>query len=129
MADNTIAQIVALAEKNQDIEIVWLYGSRARNTHTPNSDYDLAVAFKEFIKDPLDCPLRPELLALDWQQSLGKALSIVDINKAPIPLSFVVISDNMPIYTNENKMRIWQEESRIMSMWELDYSYSRKTYG
>jgi uncharacterized protein len=46
--------IIELAKQNFDIAIVWLYGSHANNTANINSDYDLAVAFKTFIKnDPL----------------------------------------------------------------------------
>ena len=36
--------IPQLAAENSDIEVVWLYGSRARNTHRPDSDIDLAIA-------------------------------------------------------------------------------------
>ena len=38
------------AEQNPDILIVWLYGSRAKGNAHRLSDYDLAVAFKSFIK-------------------------------------------------------------------------------
>jgi predicted nucleotidyltransferase len=67
-----ISTIKQLAEQNPDILIVWLYGSRAKGNAHRFSDYDLAVAFKSFIKnDPLEKRLRPECLALDWQQALA----------------------------------------------------------
>jgi predicted nucleotidyltransferase len=128
MKDKTNERFIELASNNHDIEVLWLYGSRARQTHHNDSDYDLAVAFKSFIDDPLDSRLRPELLAMDWQEQFEHPISIIDINKVPIPLAFTVIVDDSPVYIG-NGMRKLQEESRIMSMWELDYEYSREKYG
>jgi predicted nucleotidyltransferase len=117
--------IKQLAEDNPDILIVWLYGSRAKGNAHRNSDYDLAVAFKSFIKnDPLEKRLRPECLALDWQQALGLhdfQLSIVDFNQAPISLAFEIIqADNVLFCRDED--RLWQEIQRIHSRMELDYA-------
>lgn len=120
-----IANICQLAGQNPDIVIVWLYGSRAKGNAHSHSDYDLAVAFKSFIKnDPLAKRLRPECLALDWQQALGLhdfQLSIVDINQAPVPLAFEIIqADNVLFCRDED--RLWQEIRRIHSRMELDYA-------
>ena len=122
---NLNLSIKQLAEQNPDILVVWLYGSRAKGNAHRNSDYDLAVAFKSFIKnDPLEKRLRPECLALDWQQALGLhdfQLSIVDINQAPIPLAFEIIqADNVLFCRDED--RLWQEIRRIHSRMEIDYA-------
>ncbi|MDR9765010.1 hypothetical protein RJP56_02910 [Shewanella baltica] len=61
---------------------------------------------------------------MDWQRSLGLAegkLSVVDINLAPIPLAFGISNANKVIFSRDEGRRI-QEESRIMSLMELDYS-------
>ena len=120
-----ISTIKQLAEQNPDILIVWLYGSRAKGNAHRFSDYDLAVAFKSFIKnDPLEKRLRPECLALDWQQALGLhdfQLSIVDINQAPIPLAFEIIQTNNVLFCRDED-RLWQETLRIHSRMELDYA-------
>ncbi|MDO9424233.1 MAG: nucleotidyltransferase domain-containing protein [Methylobacter sp.] len=122
---NFIANINQLAEQIPDILIVWLYGSRAKGNAHPNSDYDLAIAFKSFIKnDPLKKRLRPECLALDWQQALGLhdfQLSIVDINQAPIPLAFEIIQADKVLFCRDED-RLWQEIRRIHSRMELDYA-------
>ena len=123
--NNTPQAIIELAKQNTDIVIVWLYGSRAKGTATINSDYDLAVAFKTFIKDdPLEKRLRPECLTLDWQQALGLhdfQLSIVDINQAPIPLAWEIIKADCVLY-NSDESRLWQETQRIQSRMELDFT-------
>lgn len=46
------------------------------------SDYDLAIAFTDYINDPFERRLRPELLALSWTKKLNTSLSIIDINQA-----------------------------------------------
>ena len=120
-----VSTIKQLTEQNPDILIVWLYGSRAKGNAHRFSDYDLAVAFKSFIKnDPLEKRLRPECLALDWQQALGLhdfQLSIVDINQAPIPLAFEIIQADNVLFCHDED-RLWQEIRRIHSRMELDYA-------
>lgn len=116
--------IPPLAERDSDIVIVWLYGSRAKGEAHANSDYDFAVAFKTFLKDPVEKRLRPECLALDWQRALGLhdfQLSVVDINQAPIPLAWEIIRADTVLFCRDDE-RLWQEERRIHSRMELDYA-------
>jgi len=124
-----INKIIQLAEINSEVDVLWLYGSRARNNATNRSDYDLAIAFTPYLKDPLERRLRPEMLALEWQKQLDHSaeLSIIDINQAPLPLAYTVIQDNTTLYS-QNEFRRMTEEQRIMSKWELDYLYHRKHY-
>ncbi|NQY63792.1 MAG: nucleotidyltransferase domain-containing protein [Alteromonadaceae bacterium] len=123
-----IQKLVDLANKHTDVEVLWLYGSRARNIATETSDYDLAVAFKTYIEDPLERRLRPELLALEWHKALGIKLSILDINQATIQLAYTVVQDNTYLYSGNDYRRL-VEEQRIMSKWEIDHLYHRKHYG
>ncbi len=123
----SIKQIITLAKNNLEVEILWLYGSRARGNANTNSDYDLAIAFKSYFDDPIERRLRPELLSLEWNKQLDIKLSIVDINQALLPLAYTILEDNTVLYS-ENENRRMTEEQRIMSKWELDYSYHRKHY-
>ncbi len=124
MNDNLNA-ITELARQNPDIVIVWLYGSRATGRDHQASDYDLAVAFERFIKDdPVEKRLRPECLALDWQQALALhdfQLSVIDINQAPILLAWEVIQADTVLFCRDEN-RLWQETLRIHSRMELDYA-------
>ena len=40
------ARIVTWAQRHPEIRAVYLYGSRARETHRPDSDIDLAIVLK-----------------------------------------------------------------------------------
>ncbi len=123
--DRTINSIVSLARQTPEIVVLWLYGSRAKGVAHERSDYDLAVAFRDFVKDdPVERRLRPECLALDWQRALSLRegeLSIVDINLAPIPLAFEIIDADSVLFCRDED-RLWRETMRVHSRKELDYA-------
>lgn len=119
------AQIIQLAQANDNIELLWLYGSQAKGNAHDKSDIDLAVAFKTWEPDIVERRLRPELLALDWQNILNLSegkLSVLDINNAPIPIAMAVLQSG-ELLLSKNKSRQLQEQQRIMSKWEIDYLY------
>ncbi|RDL45155.1 nucleotidyltransferase domain-containing protein [Marinomonas piezotolerans] len=123
-------KLVTLASETKNISALWLYGSRAKGNHRPDSDYDLAVLFTDWVEDPLDRRLRPELLAMNWSKKLGLTedkLSIVDIQNAPIPLAMNTISGKL-LYCGDDDARL-SAEGIIMSKAELDYQYHLKHFG
>jgi predicted nucleotidyltransferase len=123
----TLKSLEQLASSTSAVEVLWLYGSRARGQASSTSDYDLAIAFTQYIDDPVERRLRPEMLALTWAKKLGVELSIIDINQASVPMAYTIVQDNTVIF-GENNYRCMVEEQRIMSKWELDYCYHRKQY-
>jgi predicted nucleotidyltransferase len=126
-----LEKIIKLAEKNNEIAVLWLYGSRADNTYHAQSDFDLAIAFTHFLTDPLQNRLRPELLAIEWTSILKcpeNLISIVDINIIPTTLAWEVVTKGKSIVVKEAS-RLLKEQSRIYSQYELDVSYHRKHYG
>ncbi|MBB1465193.1 nucleotidyltransferase domain-containing protein [Vibrio sp. SG41-7] len=115
-----IDSIVSLAEMDESIELVWLYGSRAQGTHHQESDFDLAVAFHDHALSVLALRTRPECLAIEWAEQLDlplDKLSIVDINRLPVALAFNVIEYGVLIYNN-NPLLVYKEQNRIHSMFE-----------
>ncbi|WP_404358383.1 nucleotidyltransferase domain-containing protein [Methylotuvimicrobium sp. KM1] len=48
--DATLNGIIDLARRDRSIDVVWLYGSRAKGVAHARSDYDLAVAFTILLK-------------------------------------------------------------------------------
>lgn len=118
-------KIIELAQANDTITLLWLYGSHASGNAHEKSDIDLAVAFKDWEADVIERRLRPELLALDWQHHLNLSegrLSILDINNAPIPIAMAILQKGQLLLA-KNKSRQLREQQRIMSQWEIDYLY------
>jgi predicted nucleotidyltransferase len=127
----TILQgLTELAAKDDEIAVLWLYGSRAKGSATESSDYDLAVAFRSFESDALERRLRPELLVQAWQDALSLPegqLSLVDINQVPLPLAHVIIRTGRVLQAND-RLRLVREENRITSMWEIDHQYHQRHF-
>lgn len=120
--------IVNIAKLNEDIELVWLYGSQAQGTAHSESDVDLAIAFKNHTLPALSLKSRPECIAIEWAEELNMPLdklSIVDINRIPIALAFNVIEYGQLVYNN-NPLRVYQEENRIRSMFEYQLMQSKR---
>ncbi|MER2493217.1 type VII toxin-antitoxin system MntA family adenylyltransferase antitoxin [Catenovulum sediminis] len=120
-------KIKQLAAAHHDIDVLWLYGSRARNSADQNSDYDLAVLFSSFHHDVLERRLRPELLAMDWQQALGCSLSVIDITQVSVPLAYTVVQDNCVLLSKDDFKQL-ETERIIMSKWDIDYQHHLKHY-
>jgi len=115
-----LAVIHTLSANNADIDVVWLYGSRAINKAQGHSDFDLAIAFKNFKLSAIEKFLRPNELALDWSMSLDlpeKIVSIVDINQSPVYLNYTIIEEGIVIYQNQTA-RLYKEQNRISSQYE-----------
>ncbi len=124
--NSMLEQIVSLAAKNDDIEALWLYGSRTQGREIESSDYDLAIAFKNFNLSPTSKLLRPNELAIDWAESLAvntELISIVDINTVPIYLAFNIVEYGEVIYSSDTG-REFKEQDRIYSRYEFDLKES-----
>lgn len=118
-------KIIQLAQEDASIELLWLYGSYAKGTAHKQSDIDLAVIFKIWEQDVIERRLRPELLALKWQQELklkAGMISVLDMNSTPIPIAMSVLQSGQLLLC-KNFSRQLQEQQRIMSKWEIDYLY------
>ncbi len=119
---NILKHITDNAINDDDIEVMWLYGSQAKGTAHEHSDIDIAIAFKNFKLTDLDRKLRPQELSLIWSEKLnlpdGK-LSIVDINNVPVYLAFNVVEYGK-VLSAKNKSRELKEVQRIYSQYEFE---------
>lgn len=125
--DAVIHNIITFAAQNDDIEAIWLYGSRTQNSATQHSDYDIAIAFKNFKLSPTNKLLRPNELAIDWAEQLSMntdLISVVDINTIPIYLAFNVIEYGEVIYSTKSN-RVYKEMDRIRSRYEFELKESK----
>lgn len=106
-------ELQTLAGEIPALDVLWLYGSRAVGNANSNSDYDLAAAFnnRETLPDYYG-----DQLASDWSQKTGLSISIVDINAAPVPLSYNIIQEGLVLHSNSS-LRLHSEEARVWSLW------------
>ncbi|OOV87471.1 type VII toxin-antitoxin system MntA family adenylyltransferase antitoxin [Oceanospirillum linum] len=116
---HTLNALKKLAESDASIEVVWLYGSRAKGTADADSDFDLAIAFQSLPENRAS--YFTEDLAFQWMEQVNVKISIVDINQIPIPLAYNIIEEG-EIIMSANPLRIHSEQSRVWSLWE-EYRY------
>lgn len=131
LLDPVVARCVELAQTDANVELLWLYGSRAKGTAQAGSDYDFAVAFASFPHDAWDKRLQPVLLGQQWADVLGVAddkISVIDINHVPTPLAFSVIEHGIELLV-KSPLRLAREENRISAMWEDNYLYQEPQHG
>lgn len=123
MSDQVKQVIDSISEycsRVSELEVLWLYGSRAKGTEQVNSDYDLAVALTA---DHIGDYIWLDDLAYRLRQLTGVEISIVDINKAPVPLTVNIINDGKVLFCRDN-LRMHREMQRAWSMWEhFKYQY------
>lgn len=106
-------QLTTVAAERASIEVVWLYGSRARGDASEQSDVDIACAFDMGVVKEQEV----EELRFSLEQALKHQVSIVDINKAPTPLALNIIEEGIVLYSKSD-LRQHAEESRVWSRWE-----------
>ena len=123
--DTLIAQIIGQAQQDDRIQVLWLYGSRARGISTPSSDYNLAVAFLEH-DHVNDRHSRAEDLRFQWTKIfLKQKISLVDIALVPVPLAYNIIGDDHVLFCRDY-LRLHSEEHRIWALWS-EYQREHKT--
>ena len=121
-----ISLIETLAAESLVIEVVWLYGSRAKGNANEKSDYDLAIAYSKFNDKSVSSEYYSDDLAYKWSQKTSADISVININHVPVPLAYSVVNEGIVIFCR-NDLRLHSEESRIWSMWEAyRYEYARK---
>jgi predicted nucleotidyltransferase len=124
---NLLEQIKKLAQQNNDIAVVWLYGSRANGTARENSDYDIAVAFNSVEGTQFEKALKAEKLSMDWHGQLGLGdveLSIVNIIAIPTYLAISILDEGQ-VLAEKDSLRLAKEELRIMNQYE-DLRFEQK---
>jgi uncharacterized protein len=85
------------------VKIAYLFGSRAKNSSAPNSDFDIAVLFKEDGSDLLDKSFR---LGSELQKFFPAETDVRLLNDAPSLFKYEVISCNLPLYSEDENERI-----------------------
>lgn len=120
LADPVIERCVELAQADANVQVLWLYGSRAKGTAQAESDYDFAVAFTDFPQNAWDKRLQPVMLAQQWADALDvpdDRISLIDITHVPVALGLNVIRDGVELVVKDG-LRLAREENRITGLWE-----------
>lgn len=114
--------IVQLIQSHAQVDAIYLYGSRAKQTAHKNSDWDIALLFTDYETDLTARALRPQLLEAELERELKlyNQISIVDLETAPMYLQYSIIMSAVKWF-DRNVPHVRRVEQSILSKWEKDY--------
>lgn len=114
-------QMVRHIRDHWSVDAVYLYGSRAKGSARTDSDWDIAVLFRDYLPSPLERALRPQEVEAHLQRELDlyDQLSVVDLENAPPPLQFNIIH-GIKLY-DRGIPHVRRVEGSILSKIEKDY--------
>ena len=98
-ADTIHVLVDSIRKQFPEVVAIYLFGSRADGTATPESDYDLAVLLPDGKK--ID-PVFLFNLTLDLSATINQDLDLIDLNACSTVLAFQIVMKGKMIY-NINK--------------------------
>lgn len=89
----------------REIDVVYLFGSRARGDSTQESDWDFAVLLSKDFKDPYDLVRLIDIIARDLGVS-DEQINLVILNDAELELTYAVISEGLIVFERDVERRV-----------------------
>ncbi len=114
-------KMIQIIHAHAQVDAIYLYGSRAKQTTHENSDWDIAVIFSEYETDASARLLRPQLLeaAIERELKLYNQISEIDLETAPVYLQYSILMSAVKWF-DRNVSHFKRVEQSILSKWEKD---------
>lgn len=107
------------------VKLAYLFGSQAKGSAAPKSDFDVAVLFKEPPSDPL--ALRETMnLSSDLSRFFPNKIDVVSLHTAPLLLKYEVVAHHRVLHCENEKGRIDFEVAVTKAY--IDEQYTRDIY-
>ena len=94
----------ALTPLPPGVVAVYLFGSVARGSASPQSDVDVGLLYET--APPKTYAAQPYLLQADLSERLGKQVDVVVLNDAPVDLVHRVLRDGVLLFDTNKSVRI-----------------------
>jgi predicted nucleotidyltransferase len=119
-----LVRITATVLTGFSADAMYLYGSRARGTDRPESDWDIGILFSEYLTDPVERALRPQEVEalLERELHMYDRISVVDVENVPPPLQWNIIRGIR--FFDRGVPRVRRIEASIVSKVEKDYAHA-----
>lgn len=115
-------KIKEIAEK-MNLDYIYLFGSQARGTAGPLSDFDLAAKFNSRTKNKFKAKLN---LLTELQKILkSEKVDVVDIEKADPIMRFYIVSEGKVLYSRSEEKRIMDKVKITLFYLDKKYYYTR----
>jgi len=115
-------QLITLIQAHAQLDAIYLYGSRAKQTAHKDSDWDIAVLFSDYETDLTTRVLRPQMLEAAVERELKQynKISIIDLETVPAYLQYSILMSAIKWF-DANVPHVRRVEQSILSRWEKDY--------
>lgn len=115
-------KLIKLIQTLAQVDAIYLYGSRAKQSAHSGSDWDIAVLFSDYETDLTTRLLRPQMLeaAIERELKQYNQISIVDLEAAPVYLQYSIVMSAVKWF-DANVPHVKRVEQSILSKWEKDY--------
>lgn len=111
--------------KKHRVKLAYLFGSQAKGNAARESDFDIAVLFREPPSDPY--ALRETMdLSSDLYQYIPAKIDVVSLHCAPLLLKYEVVAHHCVLYCEDEKGRVDFEVAVIKEY--IDEGPVRKLY-
>ncbi len=112
--------------KQEELEIIYLFGSAAAGSMGPLSDVDIAILLKSEIPEERYTDLRLKIMGEIMSMLKFGEVEVVPLNSAPLLFQFRAIRDGKIIFSGSERSRI-EYESKVLREY-LDYKYFEEAY-
>jgi len=123
LSDDPARGLAEVFEGDIKIMVAYMFGSKSRGLHTPESDTDIAVLLSELPENLLDYYLD---LTDRVSRALGDAVDLVVLNTAPPLLRHQIIKFGRVLYNRDERARV-EFEARAEKEY-LDLNRRRERY-
>ncbi|MBE3587659.1 MAG: nucleotidyltransferase domain-containing protein [Thermoanaerobacteraceae bacterium] len=103
----------------EDVAAVYLFGSAARGTLRPHSDYDLALIFAAYAGDGAARFDRLLLFGVELQSLLRRPVDVIDLSLVPLPLRHQIFKEGILLVEKDRERRISFEVSTRRQYFDL----------
>lgn len=113
--ERALERLGASFSKYGEVDVAYLFGSRARGEHTEGSDWDFAVLLSRGFEDPYDLVRLIE----DLEHALGvggQEVNLVVLNDADLALAHGVVSDGILIFERDVERRV-EFEVKVLKLY------------
>ena len=119
---NEKENITRVIHAHAQVDAIYLYGSRAKQTAHEHSDWDIAVIFSDYETDLTSRLLRPQQLEAEIERELKlyNQISVIDLETAPVYLQYSILMSAIKWF-DRNVPHVKRVEQSILSKWEKDY--------
>jgi predicted nucleotidyltransferase len=101
-------RVAAVMQPMQGVRVAWLFGSRARGTHRPDSDLDLLVVYDRELEPAAREKLRREIVyelagALD---AVGESADVADADETDSAVAFNAVAEGELLVERSKQERV-----------------------